>query len=73
MFNLLGLSGATIRLRLVVHGPVVECLAGVRVLSTDRTADGVVCDLEIDGLSTLMKVCDLLVQAEVVDINITAS
>lgn len=72
MFDLL-LGGAKIRLRVIIHGPVVECLSGIKVVSASRTLDGVACDLEIDGLGMLIKIANLLVQAEVVDVNVTAA
>ena len=64
------LGGTTIRLKVVVHGDAVACLSGVRVEAVERTADSVAFDVTLDGLSTLLRLVDL-VSADVLDVAVT--
>lgn len=64
------LGGTTIRLKVIVHGDAIACLSGVRVEAVERSADSVTFDVVIDGLSTLLRLVDL-VSADVLDVAVT--
>ncbi len=66
------LNDAEIKLRIEVHGPVVDALVGpVRIGDIERTDDGVACDLAFDSLGLLKQLCGVLAEADVLDIEVT--
>ncbi len=68
------LNDAEIKLRINMHGPVVDALAGAaRIGDIERTEDGLACDLAFDSLNMLLRLCGILADVEVLDINITTT
>lgn len=70
IINLL-IGGSKIHFQVRLHGSVIECLSGVKIENVERTADGLSFDIEADGLSTLLRLGDLLT-ADILDVAIEA-